>query len=56
MFCHFNDFTLGIREMKSSDIIEIDGLDELVAIDYSYHNFLQQQDNKLAKQELKEEK
>ena len=40
MFCHFNDFTLGIREMKSSDIIEIDGLDELVAIDHSYKDLI----------------
>lgn len=55
MFCHFSDYTLGIREMKSSDIIEIDGLDELVAIDHSYHIFLRQQDNTPAEQENKEE-
>ena len=36
MFCHYEDYTLGIREMKATDIIEIDGLDELVAIDHSY--------------------
>jgi len=36
MFCHFDDYTLGIREMKSDDIIEIDGLDELIKIDPSY--------------------
>lgn len=41
MFCHFKDYKLGIREMKSSDIIEIDGLDELVAIDKSYETYLQ---------------
>lgn len=41
MFCHFDDYKLGIWEMKGNDIIEIDGLDELVAIDHSYHNFLQ---------------
>lgn len=40
MFCYFNDYTLGIREMKSSDIIEIDGLDELVAIDHSYEKLI----------------
>ena len=33
MFCHFREYKLGIREMKSSDIVEIDGLDELAAID-----------------------
>lgn len=38
MFCHFGEYKLGIREMKSSDIIEIDGLDELEAIDPSYKN------------------
>ena len=40
MFCHFNDFTLGIHEMKSSDIIEIDDLNELVAIDHSYEKYI----------------
>lgn len=38
MFCHFGDFTLGIREMQKSDVIEIDDLDELAAIDQSYKN------------------
>lgn len=54
MFCHFKDYKLGIREMKASDIIEIDGLDELVAIDHSYRNFLQEQDKAPAQQEKKE--
>ena len=40
MFCHFPDYTLGIREMHEDDIIEIDGLDELVAIDHSYSKYL----------------
>lgn len=40
MFCHFSDFKLGIREMQKDDIIEIDGLDELVAIDKSYNKYL----------------
>ena len=40
MFCHFNDFTLGIREMKTSDVIEIDDLGELVAIDRSYEKLI----------------
>ena len=39
MFCHFDEYTLGIREMKSDDITEIDGVDELVAIDDSYHRY-----------------
>ncbi len=36
MFCHFDQFTLGIREMKSSDIVEIDSLEELAQIDPAY--------------------
>ena len=44
MFCHFGDSRLGIRDMKNSDIIEIDGLDELVAIDHSYQSYLQKQE------------
>ena len=40
MFCHFEDYKLGVREMKSSDIIEIDGLDELAAIDHSYQHYI----------------
>ena len=41
MFCHFEEYKLGIREMQEGDIIEIDGLDELVAIDHSYQKYLQ---------------
>ncbi len=44
MFCHFEDYKLGIREMHETDIIEIDGLDELVAIDHSYQRYLQKQE------------
>lgn len=44
MFCHFGDYKLGIREMKSSDIIEIDGIDELAAIDRSYQKYLPKQE------------
>lgn len=40
MFCHFEDFTLGIREMQGGDIIEIDGINELVQIDPEYADFL----------------
>ncbi len=40
MFCHFIDYKLGIRVMHAEDIIEIDGLDELVAIDRSYQTYL----------------
>lgn len=36
MFCHPNDFKLGIRPMNASDIIEVDNLSELIALDESY--------------------
>ena len=36
MFCHFDDFKLGIYPMKREDICEIDGFDELIQIDPSY--------------------
>ncbi|MBR4343412.1 MAG: phosphocholine cytidylyltransferase family protein [Lachnospiraceae bacterium] len=39
MFCHFEDYRLGIREMKLSDIIEIDNLDELIKIDKTYQKY-----------------
>ncbi len=40
MFCHFDDFVLGIYEMQDTDVVEIDGLDELVAIDHDYESYL----------------
>lgn len=40
MFCHFNDYTLGIMEMQKTDIIEIDNLQELVSFDNSYKSYL----------------
>ena len=36
MFCHFNEYKLGIRKMENGDVIEIDDLDELIQIDKSY--------------------
>lgn len=40
MFCHFNEYVLGIYEMKAEDMVEIDSLEELAAIDPSYHDGL----------------
>ena len=40
MFCHFQDYRLGIREMKKTDIVEIDDLDELAAIDHTYRKYI----------------
>ena len=39
MFCRFEEFELGIREMKKTDIVEIDNLDELINIDNSYEKY-----------------
>ena len=36
MFCHFEDYDLGIREMQTGDIIEIDSYAELAKLDNSY--------------------
>lgn len=40
MFCYFDDFTLGIKEMRKDDVVEVDNLKELVAIDNSYSKYL----------------
>lgn len=36
LFCHPEEYRLGIREMKKGDVIEIDSLEELALIDTSY--------------------
>lgn len=36
MFCHPDDFNLGVYKMDKSDIVEIDNIDELKKIDSSY--------------------
>ena len=40
MFCHADEYELGIRPMDNGDIIEIDNLSELAAIDESYKIYL----------------
>lgn len=42
MFCHPEAFTLGIRPMNVGDIVEIDNLSELAAIDESYKKYLEE--------------
>lgn len=42
MFCYPEEYELGIREMKSDDIVEIDNISELIAIDGSYGKYLEQ--------------
>ena len=39
MFCYPEEYTLGIREMKKGDIIEIDNLAELISLDDSYKKY-----------------
>lgn len=46
MFCHFENYKLGIYEMRRSDIIEIDSLDELAEIDPEYKTFLDASEKK----------
>ena len=41
MFCHPEDYTLGIMPMKKEDIIEIDNLSELIEVDPSYQKYSQ---------------
>lgn len=36
MFCHKNEYELGIREMKEGDVIEVDNLKELTILDPHY--------------------
>lgn len=36
MFCHREEYSLGIREMHRGDIIEIDDMEELIAMDPTY--------------------
>ena len=50
MFCHFPEYRLGIREMKAEDIVEIDDLNELAAIDHSYDTFLSGNAGEMEKQ------
>ena len=36
LFCHPEDYRLGIRPMRREDVVEIDSLDELIALDPGY--------------------
>ena len=42
MFCHPHDFKLGIHPMNASDIIEVDNLTELIALDESYKKYVEE--------------
>ncbi|MCQ2512971.1 MAG: NTP transferase domain-containing protein [Lachnospiraceae bacterium] len=40
MFCHFDDFCLGIKEMMDGDVTEVDSIAELVLVDKSYEKYI----------------
>lgn len=40
MFCYPEEFCLGIQVMQQGDVVEIDNLEELAALDKSYEQFL----------------
>lgn len=41
MFCYPKEYELGIMEMQDGDIIEIDNLSELIAMDSSYSKYIE---------------
>ena len=45
MFCYPEEYQLGITEMQRGDIIEIDNLSELAAIDPSYQKYMEENEN-----------
>lgn len=40
LFCYPEEYRLGIREMQSGAIVEIDNLEELAAVDESYRKYI----------------
>lgn len=42
MFCHPEEYELGIYETQYGDIIEVDNLNELVALDKSYRKYMEE--------------
>lgn len=40
MFCYFADYTLGVYEMKATDIVEVDNLSELAELDSKYQKYI----------------
>ena len=45
LFCHPEEYQLGVREMRREDIIEIDDLRELAAMDAAYVPLLTKEDS-----------
>ena len=40
MFCYPNDYKLGIYPMNKEDVIEVDSIAELAALDKSYEKYI----------------
>ena len=40
LFCYPNEYQLGVKEMNREDMIEIDNLDELIAMDQTYKRYV----------------
>lgn len=45
MFCHKEEYELGIRPMRLEDVIEIDNIQELIAVDSSYRKYQGEKEN-----------
>lgn len=45
LFCHPEEYSLGIRPMKADDVREIDDLDELIAADPGYAQYAEGRNN-----------
>lgn len=41
MFCYSEEYQLGIREMSAGDIIEVDNLSDLIALDCNYKKYME---------------
>ena len=41
-FCYPEEYQLGIRPMNKDDIIEVDNLSELIALDASYKKYVEE--------------
>ena len=42
MFCHPEDYQLGIRPMYAADVTEVDSLNELATLDNYYQKYLEE--------------
>lgn len=49
MFCYPQEYELGVRQMQQGDIMEIDGLEELILLDAAYTKYRQRINDKITK-------